>query len=248
MTLVSRKFFLRRSKMPEFLNELEEATDPVAISVYMPPGLSVLEIEDLLGKAVAQSILGELSHLAANSRTGAVLFWGSVRKCLVLPPFPFREKNIFAGYIAEPLRLLLNSNFRVGLVLVHLGSYAVGVCEGEKLITSKVGTGLIHGRNKKGGSSQQRFQRRRQNQIQEFLDRVCAHVLERLEPHAQLLNYIAYGGPRFTILLLQKRCPFLKSFEDRVLPLLEVPELRQKVLETAVSRIWASCIIEWQEA
>ena len=248
MTLVSRKFFLRRSKMPEFLNELEETTDPIAMSVYMPPDLSIPEIEDLIGKAGAQAILGELSQLVANSRTGAVLFWGSVRKCVVLPPFPFRDKTIFADYVAKPLRLLLNSDFRIGLILVHLGSYAVGVCEGEKLITSKVGTGLVHGRNKKGGSSQQRFQRHRQNQIQKFLDRVCVHVLEQLEPHAQLLNYIAYGGPRHTILLLQKRCPFLKSFEDRVLPLLDVPSLRQKVLETAVGRLWASCIIEWQEA
>jgi hypothetical protein len=248
VTLVSRKFFLRRDKMPDFLNELEDATAPVAMSVYLPPGLSILEIEDLISKAGAQSILAELSQLVANSGTGAVLFWGNAHKCLILPPFPFREKDIFAGYVAEPLRLLLNSDLRFGLILVHLGSYAVGVCEGEKLVTSKVGTGLVHGRNKKGGSSQQRFQRHRQNQIQKFLDRVCVHVLEQLEPHAQILNYIAYGGPRYTILLLQKRCLFLKSFEDRVLPLLDVPSLNQKVLETTVSRLWASCIIEWREA
>ncbi len=248
MNLVSRKFFLRRDKIPEFLNELEDTTAPIAMSLYMPPGLSVPEIEDLIKKAGAQFIPGKISQLAANSMTGAVLFWDSVHKYVILPPFPFREKAIFAGYVAEPLRLLLNRDFRIGLILVHLGSYAVGVCEGEKLITAKVGTGLVHGRNKKGGSSQQRFQRHRQNQIQKFLDRVCVHVLERLEPHAQLLNYIAYGGPRYTILLLQKRCPFLKSFEDRVLPLLDVPSLNQKVLETAVSRLWASCIIEWREA
>jgi hypothetical protein len=31
------------------------------------------------------------------------------------------------------------------------------------------------------------------------------------------------------------------------LPLLDVPSPRQKVLEAAVGRIWASCIIDWQE-
>ena len=247
MTFVSRKFFLRRSKMLEFFNKLEETTDPAATSVYILPGLSVSEIEDLLGKAGVQSLPGELSRLAANSKNGAILFWGNVRKCLVLPPFPLKEKSIFTGYIAEPLRLLLSSDLKIGLILVHLGSYAVGICQGEKLISSKVGTGLVHGRHKKGGSSQQRFQRRRQNQIQEFLDRVCGHILERLEPHAKLLNYIAYGGPHHTVLLLQKRCPILKSLEDRVLPSLDVPSLRHKVLEAAISRVWASCIIEWQE-
>jgi len=230
-----------------FLNELQETVDSGAASLYMLPGLSVPEIEDLLVKIRAQSIPGELTEMAANSKNGAVLFWGSTRKYLVLPPFPFREKTMFAGCITEPLRQLLDSNFKIGLILVHLGTYAIGICQGEELITSKVGTGLVHGRHKKGGSSQQRFQRRRQKQVQEFLDRVCIHVLEQLEPYAQELNYIVYGGPRHTILLLQKRCAFLKSFEDRVLPLLDVPSLRQKVLETAVGRIWSSCIIEWQE-
>lgn len=230
-----------------FLNKLEETVDSGAASLYMLPGLSVPEIEDLLAKIRAQSIPGELTEMAANSKNGAVLFWGSTRKYLVLPPFPFREKTMFAGCITEPLRQLLDSNFKIGLILVHLGTYAIGICQGEELITSKVGTGLVHGRHKKGGSSQQRFQRRRQKQIQEFLDRVCTHVLEQLEPYAQELNYIVYGGPRHTVLLLQKRCAFLQSFEDRVLPLLDVPSLRQKVLETAVGRIWSSCIIEWQE-
>lgn len=247
MALTSRKFFLRRTKIGEFLNELEETTGSTAASVYMPPGWSVPEIEDLLAKAGAQSFPGELARMAANSPNGAVIFWGSLRKCLVLPPFPIREKTIFTGYVTEPLRLLLDSDFRIGLILVHLGSYAIGLCQGDKLVTSKVGTGLIHGRHKKGGSSQQRFQRRREKQVQEFLDRVCRHALEQLEPQAQHLDYIVYGGPRQTILSLQKRCPFLKSFEDRVLPLLEVPSLRQRVLEATVGRVWSSSIIEWQE-
>jgi peptide subunit release factor 1 (eRF1) len=233
--------------MPQFLNGIEETAATDAISVYMPPGLSLPEIEALLPKTGVQSVTDELSQLEAGSKNGAALFWGSMRKCLVLPPFPFGDKAVLAGYATEPLRIMLNSDFMLGLVLVHLGSYAVGLCQGEKLISSKVGTGLVHGRHKKGGSSQQRFQRRRENQVREFLDRVCVHVLEQLEPHRQLLNYIAYGGPRQTILLLQKRCPFLQSLEDRVLPLLDVPSLRQKVLETAVVRVWSSCIIEWQE-
>lgn len=247
MTLISSKFFLCRSKMLGFLDEIEQTPDPGAISVYVPPGFSAPEIDDLLQKGGAQSVPDELSQLASGSKNGAVLFYGDTRKCLVLPPFPFSEKSAFSGYFAKPFRLLLTSDFMIGLVLVHLGSYAVGICQGEKLISSKVGTGLVHGRHKKGGSSQQRFQRHRENQAREFLDRVCLHAREQLELHAQLMNYIAYGGPHQTVLLLQKRCPFLQSFEDRVLPLLDVPSLRQRVLETAVGRIWSSCIIDWQE-
>ena len=230
-----------------FLDEIEQTPNPGAISVYIPPGFSAPEIEDLLQKGGARFVPDELSQLALSSKYGAALFWGDIRKCLILPPFPLIEKTTFGGYVAEPLRLLLTSDFMIGLVLVHLGSYAVGICQGEKLISSKVGTGLVHGRHKKGGSSQQRFQRRRENQVHEFIDRVCLHTRKQLEPHAQQVNYIAYGGPRQTVLLLQKRCPFLQSFEGRVLALLDVPSLRQRVLETTVGRIWSSCIVDWQE-
>ena len=247
MALVSRKFFLRRSKMQEFLDKLEETPDPDATSMYITQGLSVSEIEDLLGKAGTQSIPDELTQVAADAKNGVVLFWGNARKYLVLPPFPLEKKAILGGYSTEPLRQLISSDFKIGLVLVHLGTYAIGICHGEKLITSKVGTGLVHGRHKKGGSSQQRFQRRRQNQAREFLDRVCLHVHEQFEPQAGRISYIAYGGPRQTVLQLQKRCPFLKAFEGRTLPLLDIPALRQRVLETAVGSVWSSCIIEWQE-
>jgi peptide subunit release factor 1 (eRF1) len=247
VTLISRKFFLRRSKMLGFLDDIGLLPDTGSISVYIPPGFSMLEIEDLLHKDGVHTIPDDLSQLASSAKNGAVLFWGDTRRCLVFPPFPLVEKITFSGYVAEPLRQMLTSDYIIGLVLVHLGSYAVGICRGEKLISSKVGTGLIHGRHKKGGSSQQRFQRRRENQVQEFLDRVCLHIREHLEHHVQLIDYVVYGGPRQTILLLQKRCPFLQSLEERVIPSLDVPSLRQRVLETAVGRIWSSCIIDWQE-
>ena len=245
--IFSRQSYLNRSRMTTFLEGLEKTPDASAVSIYIEPGMAVLEIEDLLVNTGTLALPGELVQMVAGSKSGAALFWGNERKCLILPPFPLRDKVIFSGYTTEPLRLLLDNDFIIGLVLVHLGTYAVGVCQGERLISSKVGTGLVHGRHKKGGSSQQRFQRRRQKQVKEFLDRVCAHVLEQFSPHSDYISYIVYGGPRQTVLLLQKECPFLKSFEDRTLPMMDVPSLRQKVLEAAVIRVWSSRIIEWQE-
>ena len=233
--------------MPVFLNELKKIEEPGAVSSYIPPGPIVPEIEDLLAEIKEKPFPDELAQVIATSKKGAVLFWGKERKYLVLPPFPFRERTMFDGYITEPLQLLIESDAIIGLILVHLGTYAIGICQGEHIISSKVGTGLIHGRHKKGGSSQQRFQRRRQKQVQEFLDRVCTHVREQFEPHMKQLDYIVYGGPYQTILQLQKRCPLLKSLGDRVLPLMEVPALRQKVLEATAGRVWSSYIIEWRE-
>ena len=170
-------------------------------------------------------------------------------KYLVLPPFPVAEKYIAGGYEVAPLRALLQRDFTVAVVLVRLGAYAVGVCQGEKLVSSKVGTGLVHGRHRQGGSSQHRFERHREKQIEYFLTRVCTHAREHIEPHARSLDYIAYGGAWTTILSLTKQCPFLKQFDDRTLPpLLDIPDPRQPVLESAITRVWSSTVIEWRES
>lgn len=247
MTLVSRKFSLRRSKMPKFLDEIEKLPCQNSISIYIPPGFSADEVEALVNEGGLKPIPDKLSQLVSGAKNGAVLYWGDIRKCLVLPPIPVGEKVVFRGYITEPLRHLVTNDYMIGLVFLHLGSFAIGIYQGEKLISSKVGTGLIHGRHKKGGSSQQRFQRRRENQIQQFLDRVCVYIQKHMEHHSQLIDYVVYGGPYQTQLLLQKRCPFLQSFEDRVISTIEVPSLRQRVLETAIHQILSSSVIDWQE-
>lgn len=244
--LVSRRFFLSRVKILSFLNELE-ATTGTAKSLYISSGLPLPEVENLLERMLdPQAIPPELAKLAADSKTGAVIFWSPTRTLLILPPFPIVTEYFAQDYLVEPLRSLLKRDLRIALILVRLGTYAIGLCEGESLIASKVGTGLIHGRHKQGGSSQQRFRRHREKQIEYFLNRVCDHIREHLEPHAQALDYVVYGGARTTILLLRKQCPFLGQFDRHILPpLLDIPEPRQAVLEKAVGRVWSSSIIEW---
>jgi len=246
--LISRRFSLSRVKMLGLLDEMEAATD-TAKSLYVPFGLPVSEVENLLIKAFGpQDIPQGLVELAANSKTGATLFWGSPRKYLILPPFPLAEGHLADGYDVAPLRCLLKHDFRVALALVRLGAYAVGICQGENIISSKVGTGLVHARHKKGGSSQQRFQRHREKQIEYFLTRVCTHVREQLEPYSHVLDYIVYGGAWTTILSLRKRCSFLRQFDDRTLPpLLNIPEPRKVVLEAAISQVWSSIVTEWHD-
>ncbi len=240
-----KKYLLGRPKMAKFLSKLEDGPSPGAVSLYLKPGLSESELQNMAGLPASLSLPDELIKTAAKSANGAVIFWGSRGKYLVLPPFPVEEKAIFDGYATDPLGRMLAGEYKIGLVLLHLGSYAVGVCKGETLFSSKVGTGLVHGRHKKGGSSQQRFQRRREKQVDEFLDRVCGHAREQLKPRKGDLDYLVYGGPRQTVLQLRKKCPFLQSFDDRALPPLDVPTLRQRVLETAVGRVWSSYIMEW---
>ena len=226
-----------------------ETADSEAISLYLPAGLPQQDIESLVEKVpTAQAVASEIVTLATHSMTGAVLIWGTSRKCLVLPPFPTAERYITPTCDVEPLRSLLERDFTIALVLVRSGAYSIGFCQGEKLISSKTGTGLVHARHKKGGSSQRRFERRREEQMHAFLERVCGHVRQQLEPHAPSLDYLVYGGSWTAISSLQKQCPFLQQFDQRTLPpLLNIPEPRRKVLESAMADVWSSTVTEWYD-
>jgi hypothetical protein len=243
MPLIPERRILGRAGLLVFLDNLEQATGSSSLTVYLPPGAAAADIEYLLKDFPAESI-----KLAANSPTGAVLFITDEKFYLVRPPFPVTERLKVNSLDSTELRSILSRDYSIGIVLVRLGSYAVGICEGEKMVTSKVGTGLVHGRHRQGGSSAHRFERHRDKQIEYFLTRVCQHAREHLEPYVKSLNYLAYGGARTTILLLQKRCPFLARIDAPTLPpLLDIHEPRQAVLEDAVKRIWSGTVIEWKE-
>lgn len=247
--LQPRRRFLSRVKMQDFLNELDKTPCHKPWSIHLPPGLLRAEIEDSLRELIEPpDIYPELAKFASGSKTGAVLFWSQEWKYLVLPPFPIVTRTTFQGIATEPLRSLLQHNYCLALVLIRLGAYAIGISYGENLLSHKVGTGLVHARHKKGGSSQARFARHREKQIEYFLTRVCHHTLEQLQPHAKVLDYLVYGGAWTTILSFKKRCPFISQFDDRTLPpLLDIAEPRKAVLETAVSRVWSSTLMEWRE-
>jgi peptide subunit release factor 1 (eRF1) len=239
MTL--NEFYLKRSGIVDYLHRLEDNQGSVNFSVYLPPDMTIQETN----LPAISEMPSQVTQIITGSATGGVIFSAGDINRLVLPPFPLSEKVVFEGLVTEPLRSVVERDYAIGLVLVHLGTYAVGVCRGETIISSKVGTGLVHGRTKKGGSSSARYQRRRKNQAREFLERVCEHAREHLSPYEKTLDYLLYGGPHHTIEKLRKTCPFLNTFESRVLPVMDVPALKQKVLEAAITRLWSSRIIEW---
>jgi hypothetical protein len=250
LTPISRRRVLGRAKMLDFLGGLAGTPAAGARSLYLPSRPPPAELEDGLKElSVPEDISPELTKFAVSSPNGSVLFWGPRDGYLVLPAFPVRERALFPGFAAGPLISRLQPDYVVALILVRLGTYAIGISQGENLLSRKTGTGLVHGRHRQGGSSAHRFERHRDKQIEYFLTRVCQHIREQLEPQIKTLDYVVYGGAWTTIQLLQKHCPFLGRLGTPALPpLLDIPEPGRAVLETAVKRVWSSTVVEWNEA
>jgi len=240
---------LNRVGTLDLLKKLADAPADESLTLYLTPRLSLTELHNLMQELPAPpSVSEKLAEIVTGSPAGAVVFWSEQAKFAVIPPFPVAGKILTPSLNVAPLRSLLARDYHIGVVLIRLGSYAIGVCRGDKLVSSKVGTGLVHGRHRQGGSSAHRFERHRDKQIEQFLIRVCGHAREQLEPYARMLDYLVYGGAWETIQLFMKYCPMLSKLDKPTLPpLLEIPDPRRAVLESAVRRVWSSTVYEWRE-
>ena len=117
------------------------------------------------------------------------------------PPFPPLPSGVPAAVsaAAEALAAHAAADRTVGVLLVRLGGYAVGVFSGSppRLVASKTGSRPVHGRSAAGGWSQQRFARRRENQAATALRAAAdaaAEVFGRYGPDR--LDAVVLGGDK----------------------------------------------------
>lgn len=135
---------------------------------------------------------------------------------------------------------LASQERKIGLVLVRRGGFAVGVASAGRLLASKTGSRYVQSRSAAGGSSQQRFARRRANQAEALASAVAAHAAAVFEGHA--VEYLLPGGDAAlaTAVLAD---PALRAHAQRNrLPFMAVPDpnaavLRQAALDACSLRI-----------
>lgn len=118
----------------------------------------------------------------------------------------------------------------VGVLLVRLGAHAAGVFQGSRLVSSKVGRALVHGRSKAGGWSQQRFARRRAVQARESLTDAAAVAARVLLPGISRLDAVVLGGDRRAVDRLRGDRRLAPVFDRAVERFLTVPEPRLAIL------------------
>lgn len=233
---------LRRAAILRFLDSLEPP--PGAVTLVVAAG-------ETTSRAVAER-LGTLpdeprdaaQKLLERTSTGAVLFWSPETLHIIAPPFPLRDGGAWQGWRTTPLRATLTARLKLGVVLVRLSGYAAGVFDGDALVASKVSTAHVHGRHRAGGSSQRRFERRREKQARELYDRVSEAVTERFAPYERELDYVLLGGERFTLQGFVARCSFLQRLGTRVLErTLPVSHPNQAALEGALEEAWVSRVL-----
>jgi Actinobacteria/chloroflexi VLRF1 release factor len=156
------------------------------------------------------------------------------------PTFGLAHEAEYDRVRVSPLLEEIERDHVVAALLVRLGGYAVGVFEGERLVASKVGSRFVKNRHKKGGSSSNRFRRRRVEQVNDLV-REAAEVAARvLEPHRDRVEFAALGGDRAAIDAVLAERADLAWLRERALPrFFTVPEPRLRVLEALPYDLYA---------
>jgi hypothetical protein len=152
------------------------------------------------------------------------------------PPLP-EDAGDRAGQIADSAERIsahARAERTVGVLLVRLGGYAAGVFTGPDahLVASKVGSRLVHGRSAAGGTSQQRFARRREKQASEALGAAADTAAAVFGQFAGKLDAVVLGGDRRAIAGLRDDPRLRPYFDLAVERFLTVPDPRLAVLRS----------------
>ncbi|MEO6712965.1 MAG: acVLRF1 family peptidyl-tRNA hydrolase [Mycobacteriales bacterium] len=184
---------------------------------------------------VAVDVAPELVRLTAAD--------GSLAECDVpFAPLASDETGAYGGLVAHALRVRC-----VGVLLVRLGGYAVGVFDGTTLSSSKVGSRQVHGRSAAGGWSQQRFARRREGQVREALGDAADVAARILLPVAERLDAVVVGGDKRAAAEVLTD-PRLSRVSALVQPrMIDVPDPRLRVLQDS-PRLWRAVRIRIVDA
>jgi peptide subunit release factor 1 (eRF1) len=174
---------------------------------------------------------------------GKARFETAVERVEITPPFPFEHWEDVTRIDTAPLRAHLNAERRVGLLVVRLGGFGAGVYEDERLLSGKHGVRFVKNRNKKGGSSSNRFRRRRGEQARDAYDRACAVAEDVLAAHAERLDEFVLAGDRIGLEHVIERSRLLTDLSQGALALpIHVPEVRRAVLEGLGRELWSSSV------
>ena len=215
-------------KMNDYLSQIRSlrSTHEALITAYVAAGRSILDIGDSDG--MLEHIDEKSCHLLdrIDSSIGFVLFYDiSHMVCEVItPPLPVTSSMWRAGnaFEADQLEAMVNRDMGVCILVVHAGESFVGIASNKnEFETQQVIRSSVKSKHTKGGFSQRRFERLRDEDIGHHVEKVQEAFKTVLAENTNGIDYIITGGDqqlaRHVLTVLQQDIPVIeKTFEARI--------------------------------
>lgn len=176
-----------------------KGSEPPVLSLYLPSrriaqGSKILaeKKERTVGlEAVRANIEDKLDRIKHRSGSLCIFGWSSKGKSIIkqvtiskeVPPLYVVHRKPYL----KPLKDILEIGHEVVVIVMDQKKAKIEVFEGSELVKEIGVSTYLHGRHKKGGWSQQRFQRNRDIQIKHFFDKVNQKVLSLEQEDIELI-------------------------------------------------------------
>ncbi len=192
-------------RFSEYLYRLKSlnSDQETLITAYVPKGRSLSDLKN--SEKVVEQIDENSQHLLdkIDSKTGYVLFYDTfnmVREA-VAPFFPLNDPMIKFGetFDVKKLKLMANRDVGVCVIIVHAGESFVGFAPDKNgFETHQIVRSSVKAKHTKGGFSQRRFEKLRDEDIAHHIEKVRKVIKKVLEDHANVdvnnIDYIITGG------------------------------------------------------
>lgn len=167
------------------------------ISMYLPQNYKIEDVDR-----------GFLQHFSDNRKqimeklrsfTGMVIFHDIDNLIfeIIIPPLPITKHHFSVDdkFNVDELSQILKLESSVLILIVHAGESFVGYTEdGENLIASQIIRSSVKAKHTKGGFSQRRFERLRDEDIAHHVEKVCVAIVEIFENIGKEPDYVLIGG------------------------------------------------------
>ncbi|MBI2005525.1 MAG: peptide chain release factor aRF-1, partial [Candidatus Aenigmarchaeota archaeon] len=193
------------------------------VSVYVPSGHNLNDIinqlytekstaSNIKSKATRKNVLDALEkiiqHLRIFKKTpanGLIVFCGNVSEVegkddlkiwSFEPPEKMNTKIYWCDqvFVLDPLREMVSEKEVYGLIVMDASEADIGLLHGKKIIPMKHIDSLVAGKAMKGGMSQRRYDRIREEAINEYFKEV-ANIASDILMKQKELKGIIIGGP-----------------------------------------------------
>lgn len=180
----------------ETLNSMHSVKHSL-ISMYLPPGYKVANIDRGFLQYFNEKDIQIMEKM--NSSTGMVIFHDTNNLVfeVFLPALPLMKYHCIINekFDVDGLIQILTGKSSVLVVIVHAGESFIGYTEdGEHLLASHIVRSSVKAKHTKGGFSQRRFERLRDEEIVHHVEKVRTEIIQTLEDVGQEPDYVLIGG------------------------------------------------------
>ena len=176
------------------------------LSVYGTPG-----DDEILSKVSVQEIVDVIRDDQGD--TGFALFNGGRSELLpvfaVLPPFPVESSFSVSGnsYEIAELSVILNSERAAAFVLAHAGESFIGIADAKNVLFGELVRTGVKEKHSKGGWSQKRFERLREEDIRHHAEKAAAAFDSMMDSHSDIADCLVLLGDIRLAEAIAANCP-----------------------------------------